>query len=231
VKQFKIYTTETAPEKAKETLQLANKKFNMIPNVLGCLAESPETLKAYMSLSQLFEEGTFTPLEKQVVLLTVSFENDCQYCMAAHTAVAKMSSTPDKVINQIRSGHPISIPKLEALRNFTILVTQKKGELSPFELKGFFDAGFTPLEKAIDFCQYYRSFLIDGGSMPPSIVVREHSSLTGFTKAQVFEVILGVALKNISNYANHVVNTPLDQAFEPFKWEHPDSYSHSPLGV
>ena len=193
MKQFKIYTTETAPEKAKETLQLANKKFNMIPNVLGCLAESPETLKAYMSLSQLFEEGTFTPLEKQVVLLTVSFENDCQYCMAAHTAVAKMSSTPDKVINQIRSGHPISIPKLEALRNFTILVTQKKGELSPFELKGFFDAGFT--------------------------------------KAQVFEVILGVALKNISNYANHVVNTPLDQAFEPFKWEHPDSYSHSPLGV
>ncbi len=193
MKPFKIYTTETAPEKAKETLQLANKKFNMIPNVLGCLAESPETLKAYMSLSQLFEEGTFTPLEKQVVLLTVSFENDCQYCMEAHTAAAKMSSTPDKVINEIRSGRPISIPKLEALRNFTRLVAQKKGELFPYELKDFFAAGFT--------------------------------------KAQVFEVILGVALKNISNYANHVVNTPLDQAFEPFKWEHPDSISRSSLGV
>ena len=39
----------------------------------------------------------------------------------------------------------------------------------------------TPLEKATDSCRWYKSFLINGGSMPPSIVVREHSSLTGFT--------------------------------------------------
>jgi len=41
---------------------------------------------------------------------------------------------------------------------------------------------FTPLEKATDSCRWYKSFLRDGGSMPPSLIVREHSSLTGFTR-------------------------------------------------
>src|SRR3990170_7950039 len=40
---------------------------------------------------------------------------------------------------------------------------------------------FTPLEKPTGSCRWYKSLLRDGGSMPPSLIVREHSSLTGFT--------------------------------------------------
>jgi AhpD family alkylhydroperoxidase len=36
---------------------------------------------------------------------------------------------------------------------------------------------------------------------------------TGFTRAQALEAILGVALKTLSNYANHIASTPLDAAF------------------
>ncbi len=45
---------------------------------------------------------------------------------------------------------------------------------------------FTPLEKATDSCWCYRSFLIDDGSMPPSIVDRELCSLSGFTPIFLF---------------------------------------------
>ncbi len=41
----------------------------------------------------------------------------------------------------------------------------------------------------------------------------------GFTKAQVIEVILAVGHKTISNYLNHVAETPLDAAFQPQAWE------------
>ena len=37
---------------------------------------------------------------------------------------------------------------------------------------------------------------------------------TGFTKAQVLEVIVGAAFKLISNYTNHIANIPLDEAFQ-----------------
>ena len=40
----------------------------------------------------------------------------------------------------------------------------------------------------------------------------------GFGRQQVLEVILGVAFKTISNYTNHLVDTPLDEAFAGQAW-------------
>ncbi len=41
----------------------------------------------------------------------------------------------------------------------------------------------------------------------------------GFTKRQVLEVILGVAQKVMSNYTNHIVQTPVDEPMQAFAWE------------
>ncbi len=41
----------------------------------------------------------------------------------------------------------------------------------------------------------------------------------GYTKRQVFEVILGLSQKVISNYSNHIAETPVDKPFEKFAWE------------
>lgn len=43
----------------------------------------------------------------------------------------------------------------------------------------------------------------------------------GFTRANVLDVILGLATKVISNYANHVVQTPLDGFMSKTAWEPP----------
>ena len=41
----------------------------------------------------------------------------------------------------------------------------------------------------------------------------------GYTKAQILEVVLGVSFKTISNYVNHIADTPLDDAFSPKAWK------------
>jgi AhpD family alkylhydroperoxidase len=41
----------------------------------------------------------------------------------------------------------------------------------------------------------------------------------GYTRKTVLEVILGTALKVMSNYTNHVAETALDDAFAPNVWE------------
>lgn len=43
----------------------------------------------------------------------------------------------------------------------------------------------------------------------------------GYTRAQVLEVVLGVTFKTLSNYANHIMHTPLDTLFQPEAWEEP----------
>ncbi|MCI5046208.1 MAG: carboxymuconolactone decarboxylase family protein [Aquisalinus sp.] len=40
----------------------------------------------------------------------------------------------------------------------------------------------------------------------------------GYTKANVLEVVLGAAHKTLSNYVNHIVDTPVDDAFQKFAW-------------
>ena len=41
----------------------------------------------------------------------------------------------------------------------------------------------------------------------------------GFQRAQVLELLVGVAQKTLSNYANHLLDTPLDAAFAGASWQ------------
>lgn len=41
----------------------------------------------------------------------------------------------------------------------------------------------------------------------------------GYTQQHALEVVLGVAMKTLSNYANHLTDTPLDAAFAGEAWQ------------
>ena len=41
----------------------------------------------------------------------------------------------------------------------------------------------------------------------------------GFSNRQILEVILGVSQKVMSNYTNHLADTPVDKAFQKFDWQ------------
>ena len=45
----------------------------------------------------------------------------------------------------------------------------------------------------------------------------------GFTKQNVLEIIVVIAHKTLSNYTNHIVETPVDDAFKRFTWTKPVS--------
>lgn len=40
----------------------------------------------------------------------------------------------------------------------------------------------------------------------------------GYGEQQVLDIILGLAQKTISNYTNHIANTPVDEPFQKFAW-------------
>jgi uncharacterized peroxidase-related enzyme len=43
----------------------------------------------------------------------------------------------------------------------------------------------------------------------------------GFTTAHVLDVLVGIAMKTISNYSNHMAKPSLDKPFEPARWTAP----------
>jgi uncharacterized peroxidase-related enzyme len=139
---FKIYTPESAPEKSRETLKAIQEKMGMIPNVLGEIAESPALLKGYWELSEANRLGTFTPVELQVVQMTTSWLNDCDYCIAAHSTLAEKGGVPREIIESLRHDAPLKDAKMEALRQFTKTVMKRMGRVEKPDMDAFFKAGY-----------------------------------------------------------------------------------------
>ena len=140
---FKIHTQETAPAASKPVLDKAQKAYGFVPGLLGVLAEAPKALETYQVLGTLFTETSLTTTEQHVVWLTINYENDCGYCVPAHTGLAKLDAVPDDVIKALRNGTPIADSRLEVLRTFTVQIVQKRGWLTDDDVQAFLDADYT----------------------------------------------------------------------------------------
>ena len=133
----------------------------------GCLAMDTE-----------FNKSSFTAVERQLILLSVSAENECSYCLAAHSTILKhMMHVDAAVVAAVRSGQPLSDAKQNALVTLTKELVRERGHLSQGTREAFFAAGYTA--------------------------------------TQLMEVLLGIALKTVSNYLDHISPAPLDDAFQP----------------
>jgi AhpD family alkylhydroperoxidase len=140
---FQRYTADTAPEASRQHLAGVKAQFGFIPNLQSIMAESPELLAAHGVLWAEFSRTTLTQHEQQIVFMTAIYENDCHYCMAGHTTMARMQKLGEDVITALRNGGPIADPRLEALHRFTTLVVRDRGFVADAEVQAFLDAGFT----------------------------------------------------------------------------------------
>lgn len=77
-----FHVSKNPPRRAVH-LPLWELSVGMIPNLAASMAESPELLKGFLTIRQIFYSGTFSPGEIPVLALTNAFENGCRYCMAA----------------------------------------------------------------------------------------------------------------------------------------------------
>ncbi|NME70724.1 carboxymuconolactone decarboxylase family protein [Flammeovirga aprica] len=179
---FKIHTIETAPEKSKGQLENSLKAFGMIPNLHAVMAESPAILEAYTTLHRLFsQETSFNAEELTVIWQSINVENECHYCVPAHTGIAYSMKVDNNIIQALRDEAPLEDQKLEVLRTTTLRIVRNRGILNENELLEFYNAGYT--------------------------------------QQQLLEIILGYSQKILSNYTNHVAETPVDNAFKKFSWE------------
>ena len=140
---YQIHTQESAPADSTELLRNAEKKYGFVPNLLGVMAESPAMLNAYIAIGKIFDQSSFSNVERQVVILTASRINECHYCVSAHSFVAGLQNIPKDVIDSIRDDQPIADLRLEVLRRTVELAVKQSGWLSDSDKDAFFTAGYS----------------------------------------------------------------------------------------
>jgi uncharacterized peroxidase-related enzyme len=170
-------TIHTAPAESRPTLEKIQKTFGFIPNLMATFANSPTVLHGYLAIDAVWEKGTFSPVERNIVLLAASVANDCRYCTAAHSTVLKgFLKVPAETVAAVRNGKTLSDAKLNALVKYTEEIVENRGHVGESTLNEFLAAGYTA--------------------------------------PQAIEVLIGVALKTVSNYLDHFNPVPLDAAFK-----------------
>jgi uncharacterized peroxidase-related enzyme len=141
---FPVHTAESAPGASRALLEGLKRSFGLVPNLFGVFAESPAALRGALAVHEAFSTSSLTPAEQQLVMLAVSEANDCEYCVAAHSTLAKRVAKVDPaLVTATRGREPLADAKLDALVTFTRKVVEQRGILTPAEVDAFLGAGYT----------------------------------------------------------------------------------------
>jgi uncharacterized peroxidase-related enzyme len=184
--EFPVYETDTAPESSRPHLEAVTQYFGFLPNHAKILASSPAATRAYLVLNQILAETRFTPVERNALLVAISVEHRCEYCVSAHTTLLHMAEAPQDVIDGLRHRASSGDARIDALVHFARVMVEKRGWADDSDVQAFLDAGFT--------------------------------------REQVLDVVTALSLKTLTNYANHLAGTPLDDIFAGDRWTAKDAY-------
>jgi AhpD family alkylhydroperoxidase len=178
-----LLDTADADQAARDAMERGRKAARVLPNMYRAMAQAPGLLDTYLTGYERFRsESGFTSQEQEVVFLTISAENACEYCVAAHSFIADtFSKVPPAVTDAIRDGKPVEDARLNELSVFTQHLLLERGRPSPGAVESVLAAGYT--------------------------------------EQQILYIVLALGVKTMSNYTNHLFDTPVDGVFKAREWK------------
>jgi uncharacterized peroxidase-related enzyme len=138
---FKVPTRDEVSPENQTIFDNLKKMLTFVPNLYATFAHSATALGTYLALQNA--KSSLNAKQREVINLVVSQVNDCEYCLAAHTAVGKMVGLTDAQILEIRGGRATFDPKLDALARFAREVTLTRGHVPAGATEAFLQGGWT----------------------------------------------------------------------------------------
>ena len=141
MRNLEALTKEQASEETGKIFDAVKAKIGMVPNLYATIGNSSKALNAVLTLGDNLGGGEFSNKEIEAVALAVSEFNNCDYCLAAHTAIGKMNGLTEEDTIAIRTGQ-VKDNKLNALTKLATEITEKRGVPSQETVDAFFAAGY-----------------------------------------------------------------------------------------
>jgi uncharacterized peroxidase-related enzyme len=174
-----LHTVDTAPEASRPFVEKALANNGFLPNLIGVLANSPQALEMYMTVSGINAKTSLTLAEREVVQITAARIHGCDFCVAGHTAVAlKKAQLPVESVRALQQGTATGDAKLDAVGDFAKAVIATRGAVDDAALQAFLAAGYN--------------------------------------EQQSLEVVLGVALATLCNFANTLSGSAINPELQPY---------------
>ena len=179
--RINLQKKEDAVEVSKNYLEAAQRNSGFIPNLLSVLANSPQAISAYVTLSEINNKNSLSAGQREIVQITSAITNGCNFCVAGHSAtVEKRKLLPEQTLQDLREEKVLPEQSSEQLAEFTRQVIATRGNVDEQHWQAFLDAGFS--------------------------------------QQQALDVVLGVSLATLCNFANNLARTPLNTELQRWAW-------------
>lgn len=132
-----------APAASQPLLEGVQKMLGSVPNLFLLVSNSPVALEGYLSMFGALGKGDLPAPTRERIALAVAEINRCDYCLSAHTYLAKnLAKLDDAEIVANRSGTS-SDKQADAAVRFAAKVARERGHVSEADVRAVKAAGYT----------------------------------------------------------------------------------------
>lgn len=139
--------TMTESEATGKTAQLfgaIKSSMGKVPNAyLTIGTQSPDILGQMLQLNATLHKGSLSARELEAINLAVSEESGCDYCLAAHTLMAKKAGYTDDETRELRDARFTADARIDALVQFVQYLVSSRGTVAAERVQAFRQAGFS----------------------------------------------------------------------------------------
>ena len=135
-------SNESASIEQRSLLDAIQSQLGMVPNFLRVFAHSPDALKAFLGLHHIADHGSLDAATRKRIALALAQQNECEYCLSAHTAIGRKAGLNGAEIEANRAGTSQDAKAAVAVK-FARALVEHKGAVTNAELQAMRDADFS----------------------------------------------------------------------------------------
>jgi len=144
--RLNVLDPETTKGWTGRLLKKVQEGLGVVPNMFKAMGNSAWTLEGFLTLNGNLGQGELGAVLVKTIILATSELNGCEYCVSAHTEMARNSDllTPEQSLDARRLKGIDD--KSTAALTFVKRAWDTKGKVSDADLKAVRDAGFGDTE-------------------------------------------------------------------------------------
>lgn len=135
------------PDDIKAIYEQNRAKVGFVPNAFRAYSRRPEHFRAFMQYHDVLMRapGGLSRAEREAIVVAVSSENRCQYCMTAHGAALRVVGKDAVLAEQIANNWRTAdlTPRLRQILSFASRVNEPAFAATDEEIEAMRAAGFS----------------------------------------------------------------------------------------
>ncbi len=138
-------TNENATAKQQALFDAIQQQLGIVPNFLRVFANSPDALNAFLGLHHIAGNGALDPATRERIALALAQQNECEYCLSAHTAIGRKAGLNSEEINSNRAGDSQDAKAAVAVK-FAQALVEHTGQVTTAEINELRNVGYSEAE-------------------------------------------------------------------------------------